>query len=115
MEIAGQRVEPFDLPDDPADSRGVLSSLAGTHQGTFGFLMRRSVDLGSSPSAAAAIHKGQVSVRLHVPEGPLAKGLSVYGERMGQYPVDPTLIVYTQRDLKHPAGWTSVQPVAIVD
>jgi hypothetical protein len=98
--IAGEPPEPFDLPDDPADSRGVLSNQAGVQNASYGFLLRRTLDLASSPNAAEQVRKGTIEIRFQVPEGANAKGLSIYGERMGRYPMDPTVIVHTARDLK---------------
>jgi hypothetical protein len=98
--IAGEPPGPFDLPDDPADSRGVLSSQAAVQHGSYGYLLRRTIDLASSPAAAEQVRSGTIEIRFQVPEGAEAKGLSIYGERMGRYPMDPTVIVHTLRDMR---------------
>jgi hypothetical protein len=30
-----------------------------------------------------------------VPEGPMGRGLAVFGERTGRYPIDPTVVIET--------------------
>ncbi len=80
------------LPDDPADSRGVLSWHAQLRDkklreaGTYGYLV--DVTLPSAALTAAAQAK-EIVLRLEVDgEG----GLALYGERFGRYPLDPTLV-----------------------
>jgi len=80
------------LPDDPADSRGVLSWHAQLRDrklreaGSYGYLVN--VTLPPAALAAAAQAK-EIVLRLEVDgEG----GLALYGERFGRYPLDPTLV-----------------------
>jgi hypothetical protein len=79
-------VPDIELPDDPADSRGVLSSVAEYHHGSYGYLVRRSV---------AAAGGAEIRLVFEVP----AEGLSIYGESMGRYTFDPTIFIHTARDL----------------
>jgi hypothetical protein len=109
VSLAGEKLEPFELPDDPADARGVLSSLAGIHHASYGYLMRKALNLTSGSAG------GHIDVRFEVPAGKAAGGLAIYGERMGQYLIDPTLFVYTSKDVKYPVGWTSGESAAITD
>ncbi len=83
----------FDLPDDPADHRGILSWDAQkrnrrlTEAGSYGYLVTAAV-----PPAAMqeAERSGTLVVRLEVDEA-LPGGLAIYGEQFGRYPLDPTL------------------------
>jgi hypothetical protein len=96
VNIGGVDVDPVDLPDDPADARGVLSHQAYFHHGSYGFLARRELDLSGQPGLVERLRRNPVlRVILTVPEGEGAHGLTVFGERTGRYPLDPTLIVET--------------------
>jgi hypothetical protein len=81
----------FDLPDDPADHRGILSWLAQPHDkhlyeaGTYGYLIHASI-----PQTALA-SEGELVIWLEVDDS-LPGGLAIYGEQFGAYPLDPTLI-----------------------
>jgi hypothetical protein len=92
--IAGR----YELADDPADSRGVLSWLSQQHDGwlreagSYGQLLR--VPLPAAAIGAAA-RQGTVVVRLEVDEA-LPGGLAIYGARFGRYPLDPTVIFTTR-------------------
>jgi hypothetical protein len=86
LKINGQAVPDIELPDDPADSRGVLSSVAEYHHGSYGYLVRRSV---AAPAGA------EIRLVFEVP----AEGLSIYGESLGHYTFDPTIFIHTARDL----------------
>jgi len=84
----------FDLPDDPADHRGILSWHAQLRDkklreaGSYGYLIR--ADLPAS-SVRAAAESSEFVIRLEVDAG-LPGGLAIYGERFGRYPVDPSLV-----------------------
>ena len=88
----------FDLPDDPADSRGILSWHAQPHDrklreaGSYGYLVQANL-----PQAAvqAAARSKEIVVRLEV-DSALPGGLAIYGERFGRYPLDPTLVFTTK-------------------
>ena len=96
INIGGIDVDPVDLPDDPADARGLLSHQAYFHHGSYGYLTRREIDLSAHPDLIDRLRRQPtLRVILTVPEGDQAHGLSVYGERTGRYPLDPTVIVET--------------------
>jgi hypothetical protein len=96
VNIGGVDVDPVELPDDPADARGLLSHEAYFHHGSYGFLARREVDLSQQPGFVERLRRHPtLRVILTVPEGDQAHGLSVYGEHTGRYPLDPTVIVET--------------------
>jgi hypothetical protein len=87
------------LPDDPADSSGVLSlHLHETFEtGSYGALFTLEAD---AAAARRMLRRevspgGHVTVRFEVPRRPgaLRSGLSLYGARMGAYPLDPTLFL----------------------
>jgi len=84
----------WELADDPADSRGILSWHAQPHDrhlyeaGSYGQLLR--VPL-SAEALADAAKAGAVVVRLAVDDA-LPGGLAIYGAHFGRYPVDPTVL-----------------------
>jgi predicted transcriptional regulator len=84
----------WELADDPADSRGILSWHAQPHDGhlyeagSYGELLRFSLP---SEAIAEAARTGEVIVRLEVGTA-LPGGLAIYGARFGRYPVDPTVL-----------------------
>jgi predicted transcriptional regulator len=83
----------FDLEDDPADHRGILSWHAQprdrtlSEAGSYGWLIEAAVPREALRSAA---EDGSLTVRLEVSDA-LPHGLAIYGSRFGRYPVDPTL------------------------
>jgi hypothetical protein len=88
--LAGRR----ELPDDPADHRGILSWHAQLKDrrlreaGSYGYLVEVAVPRAALERAAA---EGALLVRLEVDEA-LPGGLALYGSRFGRYPVDPTVV-----------------------
>jgi hypothetical protein len=99
VRIAGESIGQFDLPDDPADSRGVLSWHAQIHDrrlreaGSYGYLIGAGIPSNSLRTAARA---GHIVIRLEV-DSSLPGGLALYGERFGRYPLDPTLVFILKR------------------
>lgn len=84
------------LPDDPADARGVLSlhSQDTVEFASYGFLTILVADADAARQAlAAAAQNGQLTLRFEITRTGTMGGLSLYGERMGAFPVAPTLIV----------------------
>jgi hypothetical protein len=85
--IDGEPVESFVLPDDPADSRGVLSwhyqpvSNKLDEAGSYGYLCKVTV-----PGRIAA--KLDRSRRLNLSLQADAGGLALYGRNAGRYPID---------------------------
>ncbi len=99
VRVNGELAGRWDLPDDPADSRGILSWHAQPHDGhlyeagSYGELLRVPI-----PAAAlrAGARSGAMIVRLEV-DAMLPGGLAIYGARFGRYPVDPS-VVFVLRD-----------------
>ncbi len=93
VRVNGAVAGTFDLPDDPADHRGILSWHAQLRDkklreaGSYGYLINATIPTAALLSAAAS----EIVVRLEV-DAALAGGLALYGERFGRYPMDPTLI-----------------------
>ena len=112
--LAGKPLWQFRLPDDPADSRGVLSHHGRYHLGSYGYLIKKEVNLVKHPTIPTRLRVEPVmSITFEVPAGPQAAGLSIYGERLGRFPIDPTLIIHTAENLTKRVGWTSYRPVAV--
>jgi hypothetical protein len=84
----------YDLPDDPADHRGVLSWFSQKRDrhlreaGSYGYLI--DATLPAEALLRASAEKSLV-IRLEVDDA-LAGGLAIYGKRFGRYPMDPTLL-----------------------
>ena len=97
--VNGVAAGAFELPDDPADHRGLLSWHAQKRDGhldeagSYGYLVSATLPAAAVRAAAQA---GEFRVRLEVDEA-LAGGLAVYGEETGRYPVDPSLVLSLRR------------------
>jgi predicted transcriptional regulator len=93
--VNGIALGTFELPDDAADHRGLLSWHAQKRDGkldeagSYGTLVTATLGPQALRAAAAA---GELSVRLEVDEA-LPGGLAVYGEQTGRYPLDPTVVL----------------------
>ncbi|UCG48953.1 MAG: hypothetical protein JSU94_04050 [Phycisphaerales bacterium] len=93
IRIGGRSLGVFDLPDDPADHRGILSWQAQkrdntlTEAGSYGYLVDARIPRQVLRQAAKT---GTLVVRLEVDDA-VAGGVAIYGERFGRYPLDPTL------------------------
>jgi hypothetical protein len=85
--IAGVDAAEVNLEDDPADIRGFLSSVAQFHHASYGYLTRGSV---TPPKGT-----GELMIRIEA-----TKGISIYGEGMGRYGMDPVVLVHTDRDVR---------------
>jgi hypothetical protein len=91
VELAGERAAVWELPDDPADARGVLSHWAGVERGSYGYLME--AELLLNPVLRARLQQERtLTIRLIVPPD-LPGGIAVYGMQMGCYPMEPTVIL----------------------
>jgi len=94
VRVNGALAGRWELPDDPADSRGILSWIAQPHDGhlyeagSYGQLLRVPVP---AEALARAAREGAVVVRLEV-DAALPGGLAIYGARFGRYPIDPTVL-----------------------
>jgi hypothetical protein len=99
--VNGSGAGTFDLPDDPADHRGLLSWHAQVRSekptldeaGSYGYLVSASV-----PASALldAERRGELVIRFDV-DASLPGGLAVYGEGVGRYPIDPTVVLTLRR------------------
>ena len=85
----GVFVKSVDLPDDPADHRGILSWFSQQRNdtlqeaGSYGYLVEAAI-----PADALAQGKdGKLTIRLET-EG---RGLAIYGAKFGRFPFDPTV------------------------
>jgi len=93
LRIGGQVAGTFELPDDPADHRGILSWQAQkrdstlTEAGSYGYLVTAEVPARALRQAQKS---GTLVIRLEVDDA-LPGGLAIYGEQFGRYPLDPTL------------------------
>jgi hypothetical protein len=97
VRVNGAVAGAFDLPDDPADHRGVVSWLAQKREakptlseaGSYGYLVSATVP---ASALAEAARTGELVVRLEVDEA-LPGGLAVYGSGSGRYAIDPTVVL----------------------
>lgn len=95
VRVNGQAVGTFDLPDDPADHRGVLSWHSQLRDrrlreaGSYGYLCDAAIPVDA---LAGAADTGELVVRFEVDDA-LPGGLALYGERFGRYPVDPVVLL----------------------
>ncbi|HEX7070991.1 MAG TPA: hypothetical protein VF190_09305, partial [Rhodothermales bacterium] len=94
IRVNGATAGVVELPDDPADHRGILSWHSQLRDrrlreaGSYGYL----VDVAIPAEAVArAAEEGVFVLRLEV-DAALPGGLAIYGERFGRYPLDPTLV-----------------------
>ncbi|MBN1127173.1 MAG: hypothetical protein JXA82_19375 [Sedimentisphaerales bacterium] len=94
IRVMGKSVGVFELPDDPADHRGILSWFSQKRDrflreaGSYGFLIEAGI---SKEALEKAYKKKTIVIRLEVDDS-LRGGLAIYGERFGRYPMDPTLV-----------------------
>lgn len=94
VRVNGVAAGGFDLPDDPADHRGILSWHAQLRDkklreaGSYGYLVNATLP---AAALAAAAQAKELVIRLEV-DASLPGGLAIYGERFGRYPVEPTLV-----------------------
>ncbi|PYP07915.1 MAG: hypothetical protein DMD59_13755, partial [Gemmatimonadetes bacterium] len=99
VRVNGQPAGRWELPDDPADSRGILSWHAQPHDGhlyeagSYGELLRVPI---SADALREGARTGEMVVRLEV-DAALPGGLAIYGAHFGRYPVDPS-VVFVLRD-----------------
>ena len=91
--INGQKAKTVTLPDDPADSLGVLSWNSQLkdkklHEaGSYGYLIKVPI---TKNDLEKAIAQGFLHLKIQTQgEG----GLAIYGEDFGRYPINPSLII----------------------
>jgi hypothetical protein len=91
--VNGQLAGRYELSDDPADHRGILSWHSQQRDrflreaGSYGELLRVAIPASALDAAART---GAVTVRLEVSDA-LPGGLAIYGAKFGRYPLDPTV------------------------
>jgi hypothetical protein len=113
LTVNGHELGRADLPDDPADARGVLSHLRRADPGSHGELVALGGRLPEPVRADLAAGKPLVLL-LGVPDdAPKAGGLSLYGAGMGAYPSDPTLLIRTRDPLPTDLGARADAPATI--
>jgi hypothetical protein len=98
VSLNGVELETVRLPDDPADARGVLSHhLTDWDLGSYGFLTDVVVGPEQLDAVLAASSEGSFTAQFQIKEDAEKRGgLSLYGARMGAYPVDVLLFVETE-------------------
>ncbi len=95
VKINGVFAGRYDLPNDPADHRGILSwhnqpqDKKLYEAGSYGY--RLGVNI---PQKALELARttGEFIIRLEVDES-IAGGLAIYGDKFGRYPMNPTVIL----------------------
>ena len=94
VRVNGALAGRWELADDPADHRGILSWHSQLRDrylreaGSYGQLLRVPIP---SDALDAAAKSGSVIVRLEVSDA-LPGGLAIYGSKFGRYPVDPSVV-----------------------
>ena len=94
VRVNGEPAGRYDLADDPADHRGILSWHAQLRDhrlreaGSYGQLLRVPIPRAAIVKGAAS---GEMVVRLEVDDS-LPHGLAIYGAHFGRYPLDPTML-----------------------
>lgn len=94
ISLCGRPLGTFELPDDSADHRGILSWHSQRRDrylreaGSFGVLVDARIP---AEALRQAFEHKELVIRLSVDESSPG-GLAIYGERFGRYPVDPTLV-----------------------
>jgi hypothetical protein len=102
----GQEVTAISLLDDPADARGVLSHWRGIERGSYGYLEAIRIQ----PNLLRG--RSVIDLEFVVPEES-PHGLAIYGDGMGRFPMDPTLVLRSKDPHGFPPGWTSDEAVVV--
>lgn len=115
--LNGEKVLPSveTLEDDPADAWGVLSHARRYHPGSYGYLTRATLQGEGLRKLVARIGADRVlRVRFEVPADAVNKGgLSVFGEELGAYPLEPTCLLVFNKPHGFKAGFISTEPVSV--
>jgi hypothetical protein len=101
VRVNGVALGAFDLPDDAADHRGLLSWHAQKREarprlseaGSYGYRVGATLTDAALRAAAA---QGEIVLRFAVDDS-VAGGLAVYGEESGRYPLDPSVVMSLRR------------------
>ena len=99
--LNGTLVQGVHFPDDPADARGILSHACGKDPGSYGYLTRLKVSGDRLSRVIRNISERRIlSMVFEVPPDAEHKGgFALYGDRMGRYAVDPTLVLVTSKPI----------------
>ncbi|MFN8357915.1 MAG: glycoside hydrolase family 2 TIM barrel-domain containing protein [Spirosomataceae bacterium] len=95
VKVNGSYAGHYELPDDPADHRGVLSwhyqlkDRKLREAGSYGY--RVSVPI-SMAALEQAQQTGELVIRLEAEPG-LNGGIAIYGDKFGRYPINPTVVL----------------------
>ena len=114
VRVAGETAGQFDLPDDPADHRGILSWHAQKRDrklreaGSYGYLVNAAIPASALRAAAAA---KEIVIRLEV-DPAFPGGLAIYGETIRALSAGPDAHVYFEikrvianaRDFNYPSS-----------
>ena len=93
VSVGGKVIGKYDLADDPADHRGILSWGSQTKArwmregGSYGELVRMAIPVKLLAGQTQAV------IRFTTPADDLDGGLALYGKDFGRYPLDPTLVL----------------------
>ena len=93
VSVDGKVIGKYDLSDDPADHRGILSWGSQTKErwmreaGSYGELVKMKVPVNLLAG------KDKVVIRFTTPADDLDGGLALYGKDFGRYPLDPTIVL----------------------
>ena len=94
--LNGVKIKTVHFQDDPADARGVLSHKANFQRGSYGYLTRLNIEGRLLKNVLNRLENRTLTLRFEVlPGAGSPGGFSLYGEKMGRFPVDPTLIFQT--------------------
>ena len=94
VSVNGELAGRYELADDPADHRGILSWFSQKRDGklreagSYGELLRVPIPKSALVEGART---GALRVRLEVSDAEPG-GLAIYGRRFGRYPVDPSIV-----------------------
>ena len=94
VKINGISAGRYDLPNDPADHRGILSwhyqlqNKTLSEAGSYGYLLNVNIP---KKSLEEAVKTGELIIKLEVDESSNG-GLAIYGDKFGRYPLNPTVI-----------------------
>ena len=114
--VNGVPVEKVPYPDDPADARGVLSHACGKDPGSYGYLTRLTMSGDKlTEILQKAAEQKSLSLSFEVaPDAARKGGFALYGDRMGRYCLDPTVVLKTSKPIDRNAALASEKPVVAV-
>ena len=92
VKLNGFTAQKLHLEDDPADARGVLSHHYDFEPGSYGYLQSIVLTGQELAIVIGTSRDGRLTILLDSLSAVSTRGFSVYGERSGRFPMDPTLI-----------------------